>query len=402
MLSALFRIPGHRASWVALILSGLGAATWPVHAQTSYSLSVLKPPGNLSLSPFGRWAIDDQNAVTTTTYWVAGFNLNPFGLAPLGPVLKTFITRWLPSTASSVSAGKLYAQPVSSGVLGVSPDGTKVAMSGSYYDTVTRKETQLVALNGGSVSSFNNSGVGAAELRIDPAPGSSASTYQPGTWRIGDGYQALPQGGFVIGGTWAINARSDVVGWLRDEQGRYSGAMWLDGQLQVVAPLPGQSADVWAINDAGQAVVRRWASACVPSVRATGYLDCNDGLKQYALRQPDGSERPIEPAAGQAIGLVRLTAQGDVLGCMVPPGEPDAQTGYALRPPECSNAKARAFIWSGGTMQDLTAVARAKGAKLPTGAVLTDVLAANARGSFVARMLAADGKTVSFVRLTAK
>ncbi len=401
MPSLFSHLTGRPAARLALCLAGLGVGAVPAQAQTSYTLSVLKPPGSMSLNSGGGWAIDDQHAVTTVTMWVAGYNLNPFGLVPVGPVLRTFLTRWLPSTATSVSAGKLYAQTVSGRVSGVSPDGTRVAMTYSYFDTLTRKESYF-NWNGGGVTSFNNSKLGAATFRTDAGTGLANAAYQPGTWREGTGFQALPQGGFASGGAGVINARADVANWLSDGQWRTHGALWSDGLLQVISAPAGQSADVVGLNDAGQSLVRRWAASCAPSTSGTGYLTCNEGLKQLWLRQPDGSELPIGPPAGMAIGHVQLSAQGAVLGCMQPIEPPDAQTGYWLRPPECIHPASRAFIWADGVMQDLTTVARAKGAKLPTGANLTIVMAINAKGSLVARMVAADGKTVSIVRLTAK
>jgi hypothetical protein len=67
-----------------------------------------------------------------------------------------------------------------------------------------------------------------------------------------------------------------------------------------------------------------------------------------------------------------------------------------------TNAVIQAFVWVNGQAQDLNAYVAARGAKLPNGATLKQVHSINDQGSVVATLLAADKKTVSIVRLTAR
>ena len=87
---------------------------------------------------------------------------------------------------------------------------------------------------------------------------------------------------------------------------------------------------------------------------------------------------------------VFINNKGVVMGCVGPHGMDG-----------CGWGDGRAFQWRDGVLQDLTDLVRAKGAALPTGAVLTEVLALNDAGSFVARMKT-PGASDSFVRLIAR
>jgi hypothetical protein len=380
----------------------LSCLTWvasPVLAQSTYSLSTLKSPNGLSLSAQNGWGIDNQNAVYSIAYWTVGFNLNPFGLVPWGPSSKLFLTRWPASTATSVSGTKLSTESTSGYVSGVSPDGKKIALGGTYFDTTTRVET-ILQLNGGGLDGMTNSGVGAATLRIDPPSSASWATFQPGTWSLNSGFVALPMGSASQGGGSAINAQGDVAGWLLEPSGMYRGALWRGGQLEALPLVAGQAHDVLALNDAGLSVVRRWASTC--TTHAAGTRQCSHGQPKYTVRQANGVEQPLEATAGLVVSRTVLGAQGVVVGRMQPPTPNDADGNNWGPSYNDNNVNARAYIWANGSLQDLTTVAQAKGVKLPTGAVLVDAMAINAQGSIVARMLSADKKTHTFVRLTAK
>lgn len=108
----------------------------------------------------------------------------------------------------------------------------------------------------------------------------------------------------------------------------------------------------------------------------------------------NGVERPIAPlTAGHFAVPSGINASGVVVG--------RSGSSATDAPDLYKYAGGRAFIWINGSTQDLTNYVKARGAKLPSGAILEDARAINDKGSIVAVMKNWLG-TRSIIRLTAK
>lgn len=374
----------------ASLAAAAGLWATPASAQNAYVLTTLKPASSLlGMGPAMNWQIDAQNVVTGSALWLTGASSNAFGWGLPGFTVEEFLARWPASTATSVSPTKLMSAKLSPGyMVDMSPDGKLVALNNGIYDISARKTS--VTPDNVNLFGMNASGVAAGVQVVLPPVGESYiyTRQKPGTWRALGGFTALPLASNPQGGAADINAQGDVVGWVGDAAESMHAALWRSGQVQVLPEPAGHISHGSAINDAGQILVFRWARTCA----GLNDSNCVQGPVQFSLRQPDGLEQPIEAGSGLVVNFARLSPSGAVVGRL------QTTAGHANN----TDATARAFIWSNGVMQDLNTVAATKGAKLPAGATLVDVMAINAQGSLVAKVLAADKKTVSYVRLTAK
>jgi hypothetical protein len=387
-----------RLGAVSLLLALSASAA---QAQSSYTLSVLKAPSSPYAMPLAsQWAIDSSQQVTGPAWWFTTYNLNPITFK-LVASYDRYVTRWAASTSSSVSPTKLYTKQwdVASSV---SPNGRKVVLTYTrqLYDATARTAVPTDPA-AGMTAGVTNDGVIAVNVPrgIDlQAP--LSPTFSPATWRQGAGLVMLPQGQAGGGVVSAINASGTVAGAVLDGVTSVAhAALWSAGALQLLPEVPGQASQVLGLNDPGQALLMRARVSCpLPGQQGCTY---SPGLLSV---RTNGQEQAVDPGPGRAILRALINGSGVVVGHteLLTGQEVDGGQfapgglGYSS-----GNGSGRAFIWANGVFSDLTTVVAGKGAKLPSGAILTNVLALNDQGSLVAVMKASDG-VLSVVRLTAK
>jgi hypothetical protein len=398
--------PNPRRLAALSLLLALGASA--AQAQSSYTLQVLKPPPRgWIVSPGATtdgtvWGIDASDRVVSSVTDVNRYVWKSLGFTP---EYGDFAYRWPASTSSSVSGSRLYAQPAS--LKGVSPHGQRIAIfSGNrmLVDTATGKSVGSFPVAFNANLAMNNAGllVGAT---LAPAAEfqSTGASFLAATSANGAALQLLRASGFGSTFAWAVNA-SGVVGGAVQERAepRLHAALWVGGQVQLVPEAAGQASAVVALNDKGQALIRRApVRACGVRPEAS-WVECDLGVETVVLR--DGGTESALLGAGDTrrLGRMWLNNAGVVVG-RIQQGAAPLGNGplVPLTNHGVSGAEVpRTFIWQKGSLSDLTAWVATKGAKLPAGAVLTEVLAINDKGSLVA-MMRANGAD-SYVRLTAK
>lgn len=336
----------------------------PASAQSSYVLSKLSAPflGRLSTAS----CIDDSHQVFGEAQY---YRRTVFSWTAPGFVTEYYdrAVRWPASKASSVSPVKLSER---GGISHYSSRCGKLAAQGILVNLATGQETVLPTGNGQP----NWTGAKPNEAGV--------VLWDAGTWTQAGGTVALPSGGHArIGTIGGINNRGDVAGYVdADEQGQSRAAVWLDRQLQVIDPRPDVISVAEAINDQRQVVIKSYPRFPTTSPDVTSSL----------ARWHNGVLTPLLPAGDtRFMAEPVINNRGVIMGCVGPSG---SQT--------CHWGTGRAFIWREGVLQDLTDLVRAKGAALPSGAVLIAVQALNDAGSFVARMRTPNAQD-TVVRLTA-
>jgi hypothetical protein len=175
---------------------------------------------------------------------------------------------------------------------------------------------------------------------------------------------------WMVGETWPIS-RVDS-GACEDAPSNYRcwPTVWENGQMRIIDQRTGR---VVGTNGNKQLLIERLNHAHAVWTR--------------------GTEQTIAPlTAGHVAIPSGMNAAGVIVG--------RSGTSATDAPDLYNYAGGRAFIWINGSTQDLTQYAKARGAKLPSGAVLEDARAINDRGSIVAVMKNWLGVR-SVVRLTA-
>lgn len=367
------------ATLALALLSGASIA----QAQSSYTLTKLSTPFLGQANGVGQ--IDSQNRVTGTVGYATGYNLVFILNGSLGGTTYSYVTtRWPASTAASVSATKLTSQAKAFRL--ESPDGDKVFCQGgseSYYDMVKRQFVSVPApflpeANGAtswSVASIRNDGAMVGEAYVSSIEPSGNRSY---ALHWAPGAQApdiLPSGTFESAIARFINAQGTIAGEVAEAGATYRrAAVWRpSGDLEVLNQEPGRASRMLGLNDAGAVLIESY----VPPL----YAD------QLVSVISNGVAKPVLPLTSQeAVSAAILNANGVVVGSTF----------------QRSSQQERAFIWKDGVTSDLTTWVKAKGAKLPVGAVLTNAWSINAQGSILATMRDAAGKNPTTVRLTAK
>jgi hypothetical protein len=373
----------------AALCAGLSA---PAQAQTAYSLTVLKPASTMAQADVSRstsWVIDNSNRVVNDVAWVAGYGYSIVTFK-FQFRFENLVSRWPASTASSVGPAKLYPLPTNF-FQALSPKGQIVLIENKVYDTVSKVTSPLnpAPTGNGTVWAYavNDAGVVAStQFNYSSASQPLAPTRLPLTWVAGTGLSALPLGNAGGGDALAINARGDVAGDVLDAvNSRPTAAWWSNGQLNTVQnPSSDASSRALAIDNSGRMLLSRGLWTCVYPANLPPA--CREVTESLALRELNGAETTL------VVNGVKLTFDVHMNGAGLVYGNLHDNT----------NAVTQAFVWVNGQAQDLNAYVAARGAKLPNGATLKQVHSINDQGSVVATLLAADKKTVSIVRLTAR
>jgi hypothetical protein len=365
------------------LLLALGASA--AQAQSSYSVAVLKPSSSLAdarINLVRDWSIDNSNRVVSAIAWLDGYGLSIVTFK-FQAVFNTYISRWPAGTAASVAASKLY--PTRSAVMGdLSPNGQQLVVDHTLYDTVSKAKTMVMDYaTPASLYELNDSGVLAVTAYQPGVIGQPrVPTERPQVWTAAAGLSPLPVGAAGGGRALAVNASGTVAGAVLDSfSGEPTAAWWTNGALSTVRNLPGTASLALGIDNSGRVLLVHVQWACPTDVGQV----CRQVLDHLALRNLDGAEQTLTANGLNITQPVILTGAGTVFGTV-----------------ETAPGVTRPVVWINGVGQDLNAFVAAKGAKLPAGATLTRVLAANDLGSFVASMLGADKTTVSIVRLTAR
>ena len=210
-----------------------------------------------------------------------------------------------------------------------------------------------------------------------------------GTWTKADGTQPLPIGGHPIARPDSlINNGGDVAGLVSSADRQQSrAAVWFDRQLQVIDNRPDvPTSFAMAINDNRQVLIGSFT--LMPPAPSTGEFNPWIATSATALWDNGVITPLLPPGDNRALSYALINNRGVVMGCMGAHGSQNCE------------GDTRTFIWRNGVLEDLANVVKAKGVSLPSGAVLTKVLALNDAGSFVAQMKASG--QYSTVRLTAK
>jgi len=251
------------------------------------------------------------------------------------------------------------------------------------YDTLANAKSTAGFTSWSAWTKLNDSGVLAATGYQPGIIGQPrVSTVLPFVWTAATGKTPLSTGAAGGGQVWAINASGTVAGEVQDRiSGERTAAWWTNGVLNTVQNQPGTASYATGIDNSGRVLLAHEQWTCPADVQ----FSCTETLDHLALRNLDGSEQTLTANGLNISTPAILTGAGTVFGSV-----------------ETAPGVMRPVVWINGLAQDLNTFVTAKGAKLPTGATLTQVLAANDLGSFVARMLGADKTTVSIVRLTAR
>jgi hypothetical protein len=394
-----------RSGALSLLLA-LGAAA--SLAQSSYQLTVLKaPPTGWILppddSPAGTgWVIDSSDRVVSQVTDVSRYVLKYLGFTP---EYQDYAYRWPASTATSVGGSRLYSKPAN--LFGVTPNGQRIAVYAGgnlVYDTVSGKSVGAFPAELFPVFFMNDQGAVVGHIVTTPADFQATGARSlAATWSLGSTLQALRAPGFGSTYAWAINASGVVGGSVQESVNPIlHAALWVNGQVQVLPEQNGHASAVVGLNDKGQALIRRAPVQSCVVLPESGNVACYLSGETVVLRD-NGVETGLL-AAGDArhLGRLLLNNAGAVVGRIQNGAAPDTtgQIDPGSNNGVSSTEVPRTFIWQQGVLSDLTVWVASKGAKLPAGAVLTDVLAINSKGSLVA-IMRASGQD-SYVRLTAK
>lgn len=354
-------------------------------AQSGYTLTTLSPPTSgmvpTSSGYMGHgFGIDSADQVVASASYYAGYYFDT-NAPHIRKRYDPYIVRWPVSTAAAVMPTKLIKAPEWTFLdLIVSYDAKKVLMYSkgmAVFDVATLKlgPTMPSIYDGVSV---NNAGVVAWNAK------DYSGTH--GIWSATGGSVVLssaPDTGIGVG---AINGSGTLVGSVQkqtDQLGR--AAMWVNGQMTVLDQRPGVGSAAIAISETGKVVARSFLPYCHGLVNCDSYNDVEGVLE-------NGVFTPIAGPAGPVPYQVRtqaISSGGLVVGYINTVSGRDVP------------ADRRGFMWRDNTLIDMTEYLLAKGVALPAGAVITNVLAINDKGSMVAAMKNSKG-VISLIRLAAK
>lgn len=359
-------------------------AAGQVHAQSSYVLTTLKPP----TSGLNRYAngnqqrtfgIDSADQVVGAAGYAAGIYLDVNGWT-----FKTrydqYVVKWPASTAATVSPVKVIRAPDKNSLLLDVSTGAREVMvysSGQAILDVATAKLGPTAPTTIELKQVNDQGVAVWWAR-------DASTGGQGTWSAATGAVTLTPSAGLTAAPRALNSQGLVVGSVNLAGARASRAgQWLNGQWSVIDNRAGDvGSTAIEVNEQGVALVQsstlncKTVSYCLP-------IDTRYGVIANGVFSQIGGG-PGEPAVTW-IEATAINNQGAVVG--------------HVRTSDTVITPARAFIWRSGVYSDLSTLMVSKGVSLPAGAVLTDALAINDKGSIVAVMQT--GSTQTLVRLTA-
>lgn len=384
----------------------LALAAWApaAHAQSSYTLNTLSG----AFTSDHALRIDTQNRVLGGQTYLVGYEPSPYWFGLPSPIYGQRVAQWAqPFLGGTVSP--TYPVGRSGYMTGASPDGNKILLTqvvNSLFDRAT-KSIQTLPSTLGYVMDVNNAGTVVGTLVVPPVldvPLPPASENNPDTnkaamvWTSG-AIASLPMGAYTSAGTVALNASGVVVGAVYCAPSRQftRAARWNNGVLEVLEEQPGRGSLALDVSDAGHVLVKRWDVRIVPSTQpGTGEpYDRIDQINEvYGVFHQGAYAQIVSTIPGYGmVGTARqVNASGAVIGTVLP--DAPILNGKAQPP--------RAFLWQGGQMQDLTALAASKGVKLPAGTVLSVVVALNDQGSLVAGFEHPSTKRQTYVRLQAK
>jgi hypothetical protein len=400
-----------------LLLACLSAATLVAQAQSSYLLATLKPAASSYPMPRAQhFVIENTDRVVSHSEYELGYRL-PMCIPGLGCFSGTktyaaYPVQWPASTATSVAPVKLTNISLSGvpfvgaqvGEVGVavSPDGRLYAgaSTGHVFNAtgvliamdvqVLYEQSTSPQFDGGRIPKrgIDNRGVvvvneyGKTYLwdvssrigRTSDTTVNDTMPLQPTIDRQGyPGAQVndMTSTDWMVGETWPISRVDGGVCEDNDSNYRCWPTVWENGQMRLIDQRTGR---VVGTNANKQLLIQRFNNVYTVWTR--------------------GAEQTIAPlTAGHFAVPSGMNAAGVVVG---------RSGSSATEAPDLYNyAGGRAFIWINGSTQDLTNYVKARGAKLPSGAVLEDARAINDKGSIVAVMKNWLG-TRSIVRLTAK
>lgn len=414
----MFQPAGPRAG--ALRCLGLGLLVLlacQAQAQSSYVLSTLKPAASSYPMPRAQqFVLENSDRVVSHSEYELGYRLPlcipGFGCFAGERTYAAHPVQWPASSATSVSPVKLTnvslggvpfvgAQGGDVGVA-VSPDGRLFA--GASNGLVFNEAGVLIAMevqvvydqsyspqfSGGRIPKrgIDNRGVVVVNLygktylwdvssrmaRTSDTTVNDTMPLQPTIDR--QGYPGarvndMTSTDWMVGETWPISRVDSGACEDNDSNNRCWPTVWENGQMRIIDQRPGR---VVSTNVNKQLLIQRLNHAYTVWTR--------------------GAEQTIAPlTAGHFAIPSDMNAAGVVVGRSgsSPTDAPDLY----------KYAGGRAFIWINGSTQDLTNYVKARGAKLPSGAVLEDARDINDKGSIVAVMKNWLG-TRSIVRLTAK
>lgn len=399
-------------AWQCLgVLVGLACAV-TAQAQSTYVLSTLKPATSaapLRASVVNPWFIDANDHVLGTAEYFTGYTWLLSALA-FRPVYTAHVSRWPATTASSVSPSKWVSSANS--LASASPNGRLLMLTNgdALYDVSSKKVVgALPASPRALAGAVNNAGTALGttyETRTVPLVPGSPGVYSwqishAATWTAATGLTMLPEGSAASSDAHAINASGTVAGSVTDDATRLQqAALWVGGTLQRLPQAAQSASAAIQINDKGQMLIRREPLVSCPP-ESLGLTNCYVNVGAVYLYDNGVEVALMPPDATRWISSAFLNNQGVVVGRYRTGALGGTQHLGPSREESFDAAAGRAFIWQKGVFADLTDWVKSKGVGLPSGAVLTQAVALNDRGSIVAQLRLSNG-TTSMVRLTAR
>jgi hypothetical protein len=411
----MFKPAGSKAwAWLGLSLLALAGHA---QAQSSYVLATLKPAASSYPMPRAQqFVIENSDRVVSHSEYDLGYRLPlcipGFGCFAGARTYAAHPVQWPASAATSVAPVKLTAVSLGGvpfvgaqgGDVGVavSPDGRLFAgaANGAVFNAagvliamdvqVVPNQSYSPQFDGGRIPKrgIDNLGVvvvnryGQTYLwdvssrlaRTSDTTINDTMPLQPTLDR--QGYPGarvndMTSTDWMVGETWPVSPVDS--GACEDNTSNYRcwPTVWERGQMRIIDQRPGRAVGT---NDNKQLLIQRLNHVYTVWTRGTEQTIAPLTAGHFAI--PSGMN-----AAGVVVGRSGSSAT-------------DAPDLYKY-------AGGRAFIWINGSTQDLTQYVKARGAKLPSGAVLEDARAINDKGSIVAVMRSSLG-TRTTVRLTAR
>lgn len=394
------------------LMMGLSAATG--HAQSGYTLSTLKPAASGAPLPRAQhFIIENNERVVSHADFEQGYRA-PMCIPTLGCFAGTmtyagYPAAWPASTATSVAPVKLTS---------VSMGGVPFSKASAGFVGVALSPNGRIFAEADDATVFNEAGVLIGMTPQVLYENTNSSQFQLGK---------VPKRGIDNRGTVIVNFQGNVYLWDLSARLGLTTNTTLNDTMPLQPTLDRQGYEGVRVNDMTSTdwmVGEVWPESylplgecltddpCWPTVwergqmrildQRTGSVVATNANRQLIIRRPDhaysvwtnGVEKPIAPlTAGHFAVPSGINASGVVVG--------RSGSSATDAPDLYKYAGGRAFIWINGSTQDLTNYVKARGAKLPSGAVLEDARAINDKGSIVAVMKNWLG-TRSIIRLTAK
>jgi hypothetical protein len=382
--------------WLALLALSTSLVVPVAQAQSAYILTTLKIP---SPSTDERLNIDTSSRVTGTVTLLAGFRSDSALAGLPGPYYKNYMGQWAVSTAGATvshtkvsnTSGFLYC---------ASPDGSKLVSEAGLYDRAANKfQTMPLAYASGVNNAGKVVGIGSvsapAGAQVDA--NNSDAYARATTWSPGQAATTLLTNAQFPGArAFGVNNAGVVAGAVYGAQSTLNtrAARWVNGVLEVLENQPGKGSLALDVSDGGQVLMLGWDTQVVRvPLSDTQFFDRVDQINTVFGVFANGAYTPIvSNMAGYTVYSARgINSAGTVIGVL----GPDQSAGSTA-------TTRRAYIWQNGLMRDLTTLVASKGVKLPTGAVLNNVVAINDQGSLVAAYNNPKTQAPVYVRLQAK